>query len=59
MHVDGKEAEKCFDCPGKMQGVDLNRNYGVDWKLNLAQGASIDPCSELYPGSEPFSEKET
>lgn len=59
VHVDGKETEKCYDCNGKNQGVDLNRNYGVDWKVNLAQGAARDPCSELYPGPEPFSEKET
>lgn len=36
VHVDGKEAQKCYDCDGKNQGTDLNRNYGVDWKVNLA-----------------------
>jgi len=54
-HSDGKEFQKCFDCPGKMQGTDLNRNYGIDWTLNK----QLDPCSETYPGKEPFSEKET
>jgi hypothetical protein len=47
------------DCPGKLQGVDLNRNYGVDWKVNLAESTSKDPCSEFYPGKKSFTEKET
>ena len=56
-HSGGVAFDKCFDCPGKMQGTDLNRNYPIDWNLNKIN--SIDPCSEIYPGKEPFSEKET
>ena len=41
-------------------GVDLNRNYGVDWSLTseLFKSAS-DPCFEFYPGKTPFSEPES
>jgi hypothetical protein len=39
-------------------GVDLNRNYGVDWKLN-DRDEGQNPCSEFYAGMEPFSEPET
>ena len=38
-------------------GVDLNRNYGVDW--NKEGGSSPDPCAENYRGAFPFSEPET
>jgi hypothetical protein len=49
---------ECEEDPknGNQGGVDLNRNYGVDWKLNAAQK---DPCSEFYAGKGAFSEKET
>lgn len=46
-------------CSGVEMGVDLNRNYGVDWKLNLASKASRDPCYEFQAGKEAFSEPET
>jgi carboxypeptidase T len=36
-------------------GVDLNRNYDFHWDY----GGSMDPGSENYRGSEPFSENET
>jgi hypothetical protein len=40
--------------------VDLNRNYGVDWKLNDREdNDSKNPCSEYYAGMEAFSEPET
>lgn len=38
-------------CPG----VDLNRN----WDEAFGVGASTNPCSEVYKGTEPFSEPET
>lgn len=38
-------------------GVDLNRNYGVDWSKE--GGSSPDPCAENYRGAHPFSEPET
>ena len=55
------------------QGVDLNRNYGVDWGLgSLAQvepkinsikktdtDECKDTCSECFRGDAPFSEPET
>src|SRR5690606_22812703 len=37
-------------------GVDLNRNYGFMWGTG---GASKSPSSEVYMGTEPFSEPET
>ena len=46
-------------CDEENSGVDLNRNYGVDWKVNLAESTSKDPCSEFYPGKKGFTEKET
>ena len=41
-----------FDC----HGVDLNRNYDVDWGN---RGSSSDPCSIQYGGTYAFSEPET
>lgn len=43
--------------PPNSYGVDLNRNYGYQWGLNI--GSSPDPCNLTYRGSEPFSEPET
>jgi carboxypeptidase T len=37
-------------------GVDLNRNYGFRWGTG---GSSRDPASDVYMGTEPFSEPET
>ena len=39
-------------------GVDLNRNYGYEWGLNDV-GSSPNPNSQVYRGTEPFSEPET
>jgi len=36
-------------------GVDLNRNFGYEWGGVLLD---IDPCEEVYPGEEAYSEKE-
>ena len=36
-------------------GTDLNRNWGFHWADG---GSSYDPCSQVYHGSEPFSEIE-
>lgn len=38
------------------RGVDLNRNYGYKWGTG---GSSQETDSEIYMGSEPFSEPET
>ncbi|CAG2248403.1 unnamed protein product [Mytilus edulis] len=38
-------------------GTDLNRNF--DYKWNPLQSASSDPCSYVYRGPTPFSEKES
>jgi carboxypeptidase T len=40
----------------KVFGVDLNRNYGFKWGTG---GSSSDTSSEVYKGTEPFSEPET
>lgn len=40
-------------------GVDLNRNYGVDWDENKIFPNAKDPCFEFYAGHEAFSEPET
>jgi carboxypeptidase T len=39
-------------------GVDLNRNYGKEWGFDDA-GSSPNPGSEVYRGTDPFSEPET
>ena len=39
-------------------GVDLNRNYGYEWGYDDI-GSSPNPNSEVYRGTEPFSEPET
>jgi carboxypeptidase T len=48
-------------CPG----VDINRNFNFLWNFPLyfspssAPPASLDPCSEVYRGPSPFSERES
>ena len=37
-------------------GVDLNRNWDHNWGVN---DAGHDPCSNIYVGSQPFSEPES
>jgi len=44
-------------CDATESGVDLNRNYAVDW--NKPGGNSKIPCEESYRGVHPFSEPET
>jgi len=39
-------------------GVDLNRNYGYQWGVDDF-GSSPDSYSDIYRGTEPFSEPET
>ena len=39
-------------------GVDLNRNYGYEWGFDNT-GSSPNPESQVYRGTEPFSEPET
>lgn len=41
---------------GRCAGVDLNRNFGYKWG---GQGASRQPCSEIFAGTSAFSEPET
>ncbi|KAK3888026.1 hypothetical protein Pcinc_007887 [Petrolisthes cinctipes] len=38
-------------------GVDPNRNWDIEWESGI--GSSSNPCSEIYQGTEPFSEEET
>mmetsp|Transcript_9679 Transcript_9679/g.14728 ORF Transcript_9679/g.14728 Transcript_9679/m.14728 type:complete len:288 (-) Transcript_9679:301-1164(-) len=47
------EKEQNLTCPIAMQGVDINRNYGVHF------GNNDTPCGESYPGPHAFSEPET
>jgi len=42
-------------CRPEDSGVDLNRNYGVSWGINIP----LDPCDECFNGRGPFSEPET
>lgn len=37
-------------------GADPNRNWAFHWSEG---GTSPNPCSDIYPGEKPFSEKET
>jgi len=43
--------------PPNSFGVDLNRNYGYQWGLDI--GSSSEPCNLTYRGNVPFSEPET
>jgi len=59
----GKNKTKCAP---EDSGVDLNRNYGVDWgngnRKDYGHGEEdecADPCGECYRGTSAFSEKET
>ena len=50
------------DCCGGQKGVDLNRNYGVDWADCAGASSSCgssNTSAETYWGSGPFSEPET
>lgn len=40
---------------GGCVGVDLNRNFDVEW---MVSGSSSRPCSEIYAGMGPHSESE-
>ncbi|MEU6647151.1 M14 family metallopeptidase [Saccharomonospora sp. NPDC046836] len=46
---------QCADAANHSLGVDLNRNYGVNWG---GSGASANPASGTYRGGAPFSEPE-
>ena len=53
-------------CKPEDSGVDLNRNYAMDWgngnRADYGHGEEdlcSDPCGDCYRGKEPFSEKET
>ena len=48
-------------CGDESSGVDLNRNYAIDWKVeeNTKKFDGNDPCGETYKGKAPFSEKES
>lgn len=45
------DTNSIFGC----KGADPNRNWGFHW---MEIGASDEPCTEIYAGSEPFSEVE-
>jgi hypothetical protein len=47
------EKEGNFTCDKMVQGVDINRNYGVHF------GNNDTPCGESFPGPHAFSEPET
>lgn len=45
-------------CGEENSGVDLNRNFGIDWaKENVKNKTEL--CGDFWPGAEPFSEPET
>ena len=45
-------------CTPENSGVDLNRNYGVDWTA-LNQKNASELCGDFWPGTGAFSEPET
>jgi len=45
-------------CKDEDSGVDLNRNYGVDWQKGEFSHYE-EVCGDFWPGSEPFSEPES
>ena len=69
MNPDAMKSADGTPCKPEDSGVDINRNYGVDWGVGeLTQvGASEqnkvdeckDPCGECYRGKEAFSEPES
>jgi hypothetical protein len=45
-------------CGAENSGVDLNRNFGIDWKAENMKNKT-ELCGDFWPGSEAFSEPET
>lgn len=45
-------------CDAENSGVDLNRNYGIDWTAERAKNAT-EVCGDYWPGTEAFSEPES
>lgn len=46
------------NCGYENAGVDLNRNYGVDWKTENIKNRT-ELCGDFWPGDEAFSEPES
>jgi hypothetical protein len=58
MNVNNMWRQNRRDNPGTgCDGVDLNRNCDILW--GVTEGASCNPCAEIYCGPEAFSEPET
>jgi carboxypeptidase T len=57
-NADNADGAGCADPPTGLEqsGVDLNRNFGFDWGDS---GASAEPCSQDYHGTQAASEPET
>jgi hypothetical protein len=54
-----KQQDQVSDCPSLTDdGVDLNRNYPIDW-VNDTSSNDRSICSYEYGGPSPFSEPET
>lgn len=45
-------------CGEENSGVDLNRNFGIDWKAENIKNKT-ELCGDFWPGDQPFSEPET
>lgn len=45
-------------CGDENAGVDLNRNYGVDF-IGMSEKNKTDLCGDYWPGSQAFSEPES
>jgi murein tripeptide amidase MpaA len=45
-------------CGEENQGVDLNRNYGVNWEPERIKNRT-ELCGDFWPGEEAFSEPES
>jgi carboxypeptidase T len=45
-------------CTEENSGVDLNRNYGVDWTKEHMKNYT-ELCGDFWPGTEAFSEPES
>ena len=67
-----KSNDTGFDCMPEDSGVDLNRNWPIDWgqsektttAVTQKDGTNVidpclDPCGECYKGEKPLSEPET
>ena len=58
MYRKNRNINNSENCKKVDQGVDLNRNYDINWGVSY-DGSSGNPCSDFYRGTSAFSEEES